>query len=137
MDHNYRKVSINANFLTDFEIEKYRVDREDELSNIIHLITNVNENVLLTGDRGQGKTYLTRLFENKIKKSFPDIFSLRIDLSSLEIYSGESNFIKILPSLILDQLCKGIWVNLFRHEYSSLLNLIDNPERISLYNKKA
>jgi hypothetical protein len=136
MDYNYRKVSINANFLSDFEIEKYKVDRENELNNIIHLITNINENVLLTGDRGQGKTYLTRLFENKIKRDFPDIFSLRIDLSSLEIYSGESNFIKILPSLILDQLCKGIWVNLFKHDYSALLNLIDNPDKISLYKKK-
>ncbi|MCX6230530.1 MAG: P-loop NTPase fold protein [Bacteroidetes bacterium] len=137
MEYNYRKVSINANFLSDAEIENCRVDRDDELNNIIHLITKVNENVLLTGDRGQGKTYLSRLFENTIKRNSPEIFSFRIDLSSLELYSGEINYIKILPALILDQLCKEIWVNLFKHDYSTLLNMGDNPDKMSLFSKKA
>lgn len=133
MRYDFIKVPNIAGNIPDSEIEKVRVDRENELSNIVHLTTKVNENILLTGDRGQGKSFLAILFHKHLIQNHPEIFPVRIDLTALHFNRNDESFIKLLPALILDQLCKEIWVSLFNNDYSALLNTSDNIDKVNLY----
>lgn len=136
MKHDYIKVPSIANMLTDEQINDIRVDRVDELNQSIHLLTKVSENVLITGDRGQGKTFLSRLIYNQIIAEHPSILPVRIDLTALH-FSLDPLYLQMFPILILDQLCKTVWVNLFNKEYSKLISIHDELEGIKLFKKKS
>jgi len=133
----YIKVPSIAGNLTDEEIQKVKVDRDEELYRIIHLLIIASENVLVIGDRGQGKTFLSRLVHNKIEQENSNILPVRIDLTGLHFYQEPFFHTMWLPILILNQLCKEIWINLFKKEYSKLLNIHDNLEEIKLFKKKS
>ncbi len=137
MNYDFVRVPFNASQIPDNDIEGFRVDREQELSNIVHLTTQINENVLLTGDRGQGKSFLTILVYNYLLKNHPDILPVRVNLTSLYFYKDEDSFIRYFPALVLDQLCKEVWVTLLRKDYSALLNSYDAPDKIKLFKNKA
>jgi hypothetical protein len=138
MQAKFRNSTNNARFLSDSEVESCRVDREFELNDIINHTVILNDNILILGERGAGKTFLTRIFELYLKKNRSDIFTIRIDLTSIHFYSIDSkpSFSKVLPILILEQLCRDIWVNLLNNEYSNLLLLNDYPEKFKLFKKK-
>ena len=130
------KVPLIAGNLTDEEIRNIRVDRKEEVSDIIHLITNASENVLISGDRGQGKTFLTRLFQIDIEENFRDIFTIRLDLTALHFMPDDSFPTRSLPQLILDQLCKEVWVKVLKKDYSDLLRKNDDPESLDFFKGK-
>ena len=137
MRYDFIKVPNIAGNIPYKDIEKIRVDREEELTNIVHLTTKANENVLLTGDRGQGKSFLTILFEKHLLENNKNIFPVRVDLTALHFYRNDDKFIRHFPALILDQLCKQVWVSLLDNDYSGLLNVSDNPDKINPFKKKS
>lgn len=135
---DYLLVSTMASMLSEVELKRVRVDRDIELFNLIHLSIHANENVLLIGDRGQGKTFLARLYQLELLENYPEVFPVRIDLSSLRFYTQDNNyFLRSLPFLILNQLCKEIWVSILKKDYSMLLLTNQNPEKINLFKSKS
>lgn len=134
MSYNFIRVPSNARSIPCDEIEKIRVDREDELINVVHLTAKANENVLLIGDRGQGKTFLAILLQMELRRNHPEIFTVKIDLTALHfIHQNDNYFIELLPALILDQLCKEIWVTLLGNDYSKLLSSYDIQEMAKIF----
>jgi hypothetical protein len=129
MDNILRKYSINANNLYKDEIKKMRVDRKEELDNIMHFMTIVRENIMLIGERGIGKTFLTRLCEIHIEENMPHVFPVRIDLTTAATLIN-------LPSIIIEQLCKETWIKLCKKDYSTLLEMSKNDNYSNILKKK-
>lgn len=103
-------------------LEKFRVNREADVENCLVYIAKKSENLCVVGERGVGKTFLLKILVHELKKKYPSIFSISLDLTSLfgdGDYSSE-HLINSFPRLVLLQLCQCIWTDLLQLQYSDL-----------------
>jgi chromosomal replication initiation ATPase DnaA len=114
-------------FLHD-DLDKYFYNRKEDIKKLKYQINSLNyslpQQILLTGYRGVGKTYLLKKIMHDIE---PNIICTYIDIS--KIYALEKRKLTIETVLIelLKEMNQSIQLNQYKNKYKAkIIELIDN-----------
>lgn len=105
-------LSLNAASIAPDDIGKRRIDRDDEVREILQALGPLEQNVLLIGSRSVGKTFLVRLIEAQMRKSGGGTFPCVANVANVSLCSagvlGSDDTSGFLRAILL-QLCSSLW----------------------------
>lgn len=120
--------SLDLNQLLDL-----RVNRDDELSRCLETVCNRRNNLLVYGERGIGKTFLMRLFHQRVETQRKDTIACYLNLMGLGFYGHDEVALAAFPNEVLIKLCTTLWCKVLSRDYSELrMSASDSPTAITL-----
>lgn len=113
--------SLCAERHSDDELKSLAVDRADTLNELeLSVLCNSNS-VLLYGERGVGKTFVSRMFSSASLEKYDDAFTSYVDLGHIYAFINMSGVgVAQFPIVVLYQLCTNIWKRLVGKDFVSL-----------------
>ncbi len=118
---------LNAAAQSIEDLRDARVDREEEFSKAYSALANNVQNVLLYGTRGAGKTFITRLLEDEIRRENDDVFTCMVNLANLHSYGDNSDDESdAFPRAVLLQLCTALWTRVIGKNYLQLKDVLSS-----------
>ena len=109
-------VSLTAESIED--VERFRVDRVEELERCRAAIAATSSNIFIYGERGIGKTFLVRLLQDALTTD-NTLLPVVVNLAHLSAY-GRNELADSFPRAVLLQVCVKIWKSIFRKSYLDL-----------------
>jgi hypothetical protein len=124
LDRRNPFITRHAATMTREQLLGFRVDRDRELARCVELLFQGQSNVLMYGERGIGKTFLTHLVCEDLRSKHPDVLVSYLNLVGLGFYGRNEAAVGAFPNAVLLELCTTIWRTVLGLEYSALRSRI-------------
>lgn len=132
MDEKVKFPSLNAAVLTYEEIQELAVARDNELFQIENSTLSKRQNVLISGSRGMGKTFLIYYSYHQLIAHADDTYLSVLNIAGLAQYSPLDSASAFTRAVLL-QLCREVWTKVKKRPYSELRETLkEGPHDIVL-----